>query len=223
MRGDKHPKPSEFWLSTYSMSFAEIIDKSNCNRLFVEYQYVNSNEQVKNSVLKPINDYVYNLYPAPKFLKYEDGFAYLRQCTHAEIWIKRDYRLGFYFLDRPHIRQFYCSDKLFKADGTFMVPYRFYSPWFFDLDRDYEILQVNDEYTPFVIQESVVKPIDTNVSVVEPHFVNFLFKKDGEHMINPKHGKISIGTPMYDIKIKLSKEELSSLNSFYSTYKFHRF
>ena len=104
-----------------------------------------------------------------------------------------------------------------------MVPYRFYSPWFFDLNRGYEILQVNDEYTPFVIQESVVKPIDTNVSVVEPHFVNFLFKKDGEHMINPKHGKISIGTPMYDIKIKLSKEELSSLNSFYSTYKFHRF
>lgn len=223
MRGDKHPRPSEFWLNTYSMSFTDIVNKSNCNRLFVEYQYVLNNDALKNSVLKPVNDYAYNLYPAPKFLKYEDGYVYLRQHTHAEIWVKRDYRLGFYFLDRPHIRQFYCSDKLFKADNTFMVPYRFYTPWFFDLNRKYEILPIEDQETPFVVQGAIVDPIDTNVSIIEPHFVNFLFKKTGSHMLNPVHGKISIGTPMYDMKIEMSKSEFDLLNSFYDKYEFHRF
>lgn len=223
MRGDKHPKPSEFWLSTHSMSFADIVNKSNCNRLFVEYQYVLKNSVVKNSILKPVNDYVYNLYPAPEFIKYEDGYVYLRQRTHAEIWVKLDYTLGFYFLDRPHIRQFYCSQKTFKADNTFLTPYRFYEPWFFDLNREYEILAVEDEYTPFVIEESTVPVFNTNLPVFEPHFTNFLFKKNGDHMLDPTHGKISIGTPMYDMKIKVDERELSLLKDFYSAYKFHRF
>jgi hypothetical protein len=223
MRGDRHPKPSEFWLSTYDMSFSDIVNKSNCNRLFVEYQHVLKNDAVKNSILKPVNDYAYNLYPAPEFLKYEDGYVYLRQRTHAEIWVKLDYTLGVYFLDRPHIRQFYCSDKILKADNTFLSTYRFYNPWFFDLNREYEIVAVHDEFTPFVIEELVVPIFNTNVTILEPNFTHFLFKKSGDHMLDPTHGKISIGTPMYDMKIKVNDKELKSLKDFYSTYKFHRF
>ena len=223
MRGDKHPKPSDFWLSTYDMSFSDIVDKSNCNRMFVEYQYILKNDKLKNSLLKPINDYSYNLYPAPTLVKYEDGFAYLRYHTHAEIWVKRDYKLGFYFLDRPHIRQFYCSSKIFKAENTFMVPYRFYVPWFIDLDKEFEVIEIQDVYTPFVVQPEKFKPIDTNRSIIEPAFVNFLFKKSGEHMLNPSHGKISIGTPMYDIKIQLNEIELKKLKDFYLEYEFTRF
>jgi hypothetical protein len=104
-----------------------------------------------------------------------------------------------------------------------MVPYRFYTPWFFDLDRPYEIVPVEDEETPFVIQGSEVPPIETNASIIEPHFVNFLFKKTGSHMLNPSHGKISIGTPMYDMKIKMDRSEVDLLNNFYSKYEFYRF
>lgn len=223
MRGDKHPRPSEFWLNTYAMSFKDIVDKSNCSRNFVEYQYILSNDKINKSILKPINDYVYNLYQAPELLKYEDGFIYLRQRTHAEIWVKRDYRLGFYFLDRPHIRQFYTSDKIIKAENTFMVPYRFYVPWFIDLDRQAEAIQVEDEYCPFVIEPTELNPLETNSAVLEPNFINFLFKKTGEHMLNPIHGKISIGTPMYDIKMRIDDNEYDLFKKFYSQYEFSRF
>jgi hypothetical protein len=223
MRGDKHPKASEFWLSTYAMSFAEIVNKSNCNRNFVEYQYVIGNPDLSNSIIKPVNDYAYNLYKAPEIIKYEDGYVFLRQKTHAEIWVKRDYKQGFYFLDRPHIRQFYTSDTIFKAENTFMMPYRFYVPWFIDNGSEFEVLQVNDEYSPFVIKENLYDPINTNSTIIEPAFVHFLFKKTGEHMLNPSHGKISIGTPMFDIKIKMDKREFVQLNDFYKKYKFSKF
>ena len=37
-------------------------------------------------------------------------------------------------------------------------------------------------------------------------------------MVDPGHGKISIGTPIYDIKIKLSHTEYERLLEFYHKY-----
>jgi hypothetical protein len=218
MRGDRNPKASTFWLTSSDLSFADIVNKSNCKRLYVEYQYVLSNNKVNNSVLKPINDYVYNLYPAPDLLKYEDGFVYLRQKTHAEIWIKKNYNEGFYFLDRPHIRQFYPSSEILKDSQCFLPTFKFYCPWFVDMDRKYQVLQVTDVETPFLIKELKLNKIDTNKDILEPHFISFLFKKVGEHMINKDYGKISIGTPMYDIKIKVNESEYDLFNKFYSQH-----
>lgn len=218
MRGDRNPKASTFWLTSADMPFAEIVNQSNCRRQYVEYQHILSNDKIKNSIIKPINDYAYHLYPAPQIQKYEDGFLYLRQRTHAEIWIKKNYNEGFYFLDRPYIRQFYpCSDTM-KSEGCFLTTYKAYCPWFIDLDREFEILQVTDEDTPFLIKPLKLNKIDTNKTILEPHFVPFLFKKTGEHMINKDYGKISIGTPIYDIKISITEREYNLFIDFYSEY-----
>lgn len=218
MRGDRSPKASDFWVNSTNLSFAEIVNGSNCRRLYVEYQYVLSNDIVKNSILKPINDYAYHLYPAPDLIKYEDGYAYLRQRTHAEILIRKNYKDGLYFLDRPWIRQFYPSLENLKLDSCFLVVHKAYSPWFIDLDREYEVLQVSDEYTPFIIKSGIYNKVETNSTIIEPNFVHFLIKKTGEHMIDPGHGKISIGTPIYDIKIKLDHTEYEQLIDFYYRY-----
>jgi hypothetical protein len=218
MRGDRSPRASDFWINSTNLSFAEIVNGSNCRRLYVEYQHVLSNDVVKTSILKPINDYAYNLYPAPDFIRYEDGCAYLRQRTHAEILIRKNYKDGLYFLDRPWIRQFYPSAEQFKSDNSFLVVHKAYCPWFIDLDIEYEVLQVEDEYTPFIIKPDTHKMVDTNSNIIEPNFVHFLIKKTGEHMIDPGHGKISIGTPIYDIKIRLSHTEYEKLIDFYHRY-----
>ena len=218
MRGDRSPKASDFWVNSANLSFSEIVNGSNCRRLYVEYQYVLSNDVVKNSILKPINDYAYHLYKAPDLVKYEDGYAYLRQRTHAEILIRKNYKDGLYFLDRPWIRQFYPSVEKFKAENCFLVIHKVYCPWFIDLEREYEVLQVKDEYTPFVIKSVELSKVETNIAIIEPNFVHFLIKKSGEHMIDPGHGKISIGTPIYDIKIKLSHTEYEELIEFYRRY-----
>jgi hypothetical protein len=217
MRGDRNPKASEFWANSANLKFSEIVNKSNCRRLYVEYQYILSNNYIANSLIKPINDYVYHLYPKPDLIKYEDGYLYLRQRTHAEIWIKKNYNEGFYFLDRPWIRQFYPSNKQMKNKNCFLTTYKFYCPWFVDLDIDFEILQVQDEKTPFLIEEGIFKKNNTDVIIIEPNFVNFLFKKNGEHMLNSEHGKISIGTAMYDIKIKINKNDYNQIYNFYNS------
>jgi hypothetical protein len=217
MRGDKSPKPSDFWLKSYAMSFKDIVDKSNCSRRYVEYQYILKNKDICNNILKPVNDYAYNLYPRPTFVKYEDGFLYLRQRTHAEIWVRKDSGVGFYFLDRPHIRQFYPSLETLSSKDSFIMPHKFYIPWFFDLEKKFNVLQVTDEYCPFVIKEQTLNKINTNVDILEPNFVHFLFKKNGEHMINEKHGRIEIGTPMYDIKIKMTQEEFNRFTAEYGS------
>ena len=218
MRGDRSPKVSDFWVKSADLSFSEIVNGSNCRRLYVEYQYVLSNDLVKNSILKPVNDYAYNLYRAPEIVKYEDGYAYLRQRTHAEILIRKNYKDGLYFLDRPWIRQFYPSLEKFKVEDCFLVVHKAYSPWFIDLEREYEVLQVEDEYTPFVIKPTKLNRVETNATIIEPNFVHFLIKKSGDHMVDPGHGKISIGTPIYDIKIKLSHTEYEGLLEFYHKY-----
>jgi hypothetical protein len=219
MRGDRSPRASDFWIKSIDLSFSEIVNGSNCRRLYVEYQHVLSNDLIKNSLLKPINDYAYHLYPAPDLIKYEDGYAYLRQKTHAEILIRKNYKDGLYFLDRPWIRQFYPSHKKLKQEDCFLVVHKFYCPWFLDLDRDFEVLQIKDQYSPFYIDERIMQKVNTNQTIIEPNFVDFLFKKTGEHMIDPGHGKISIGTPIYDIKIKLTEEEHKLLLNFYDRYK----
>ena len=218
MRGDRSPRASDFWIKSINSSFSEIVNGSNCRRLYVEYQYVLSNDTVKTSILKPINDYVYNLYPAPDLIKYENGYAYLRQKTHAEILIRKNYKDGLYFLDRPWIRQFYPSVEKFKIDDCFLVVHKAYSPWFIDLEREYDVLQVEDEYTPFVIKPTKLNRVETNATIIEPNFVHFLIKKSGDHMVDPGHGKISIGTPIYDIKIKLNHTEYERLLEFYHKY-----
>ena len=219
MRGDRSPKASDFWVNSVNMSFAEIVNGSNCRRLYVEYQHVLSNDIVKTSILKPINDYVYHLYPAPDLIKYENGYAFLRQRTHAEILIRKNYKDGLYFLDRPWIRQFYPSTEYFKLDDSFMVVHKVYCPWFIDLDREFEAVQVVDEFTPFLIKSENLNLVNTNASIIEPNFVHFLIKKTGEHMIDPGHGKISIGTPIYDIKIRLDRAEYDKLVDFYDRYQ----
>ena len=219
MRGDRSPRASDFWLKSIDLSFAEIVNGSNCRRLYVEYQYILSNDIVKTSLIKPINDYAYHLYPAPDLIKYVDGYVYLRQRTHAEILIRKNYKDGLYFLDRPWIRQFYPSHEKLKQEDYFLVVHRAYCPWFIDSDKEFEVLQVKDEYSPFYIKEQVMNKVNTNASIIEPNFVHFLFKKTGTHMVDPGHGKISIGTPIYDIKVKLNEDEYKQLLSFYDRYK----
>lgn len=218
MRGDRNPKASTFWLNSGELSFSEIVNKSNCRRRYVEYQYILSNDKIKNSILKPINEYAYSLYPAPQIVKYENGFLYLRQRTHAEIWIRKNYNEGFYFLDRPYIRQFYPSLETMKSTECFLPTFKAYCPWFIDLDREYSVVQVTDEETPFLIKELILNKIDTNKTILEPTFVPFLFKKIGEHMINQDYGKISIGTPIYDIKISVTDQEYEMFINFYKQY-----
>lgn len=211
---------TDFWLSTADKTFVDISLQSRMQPRYLDYHFVKENNVVKTSILKPINDYVYNLYPAPSFLKYEDGYLYLRQKTHAEIWISTDPDGSLNVIDKAWMHQFYPSILKLENTDCFQTTFRFYNPWFVDANLDVQVINITDEYSPFSILEGTLAKVNTNDHIIEPNFIHFQFKH--KNLENREYGKIDRESPMFDLKIKASLEDLDRFNMFYKTYKFIR-
>jgi hypothetical protein len=173
---------------------------------WLSFNPVKENELFKNSVLKPINHYVSNLYPPPKLLSISESGFTLQQGNHAEMFLLVDHyrREGkFYNIDRPWIRQYYSSNKEHDLPkDCFEGIYRFYVPWIFDYDVSVSFTQPED--SPFYIYENKVnfKKIPNNTNEIEPPFVHFHFKNTGYHMLDPEFGKIKKQSPMFNIQVQ---------------------
>lgn len=211
---------TDFWLSTEDMPFVEICLQSRMGPRYLDYSFVKNNDKINTQILKPINDYVYNLYPAPEFLRYEDGYIYLRQKTHADIWIstEEDGRLN--VIDKPWMHQFYPSIIKLSGSECFNKTFRFYVPWFADFDTETYVVNATDEESPFLVLEGKLAPVKTNEHILEPNFVHFQFKH--KNLINKTYGKIERGSSMFDLKIKVNKEDFNRFETFYKNYEFAR-
>jgi len=206
---------SEFWVNSENKSFTEII-KSNTTMPGI---WASSNSVVHslyyNNILKPINGYAKTFWPKPELIK-DNGVAYLRYFTHAEIWIE-PMREGLYALDKTWQRQFYPSQLFINSPGGFFnAIYKFYIPWIFDEDL---ILKVkNIEGSPFKILNETVTFNKLNYKEDwNCDWIHFLIKSDGDH-IETYHdriyGVIPIKTPICDIIIE-DKEIINKIEREY--------
>ncbi len=202
---------SEFWVNSSELTFKEIQESSFMPYKYKEYSLVS--KQFKDSLISPINGYALDFSPMPKILRVDNSIVTFRQLTHAEIWVEPRSN-GLYALDKCHQRQFYPSRFDMQDSQCFDANYRFYMPWFVKSKNNIIVKSVHDEFSPFVIQDQVIKNIDhlSITEMIEPLFVNFLIKKEGLHMHSTKYGIIEIGTPMYDFSIELTKEEMNMID-----------
>lgn len=210
-------KDWEIWDKSKTESFLYINEKSCPFPNWLSYEQVRlSNKYIKSS-LKPINDYVSNLYPAPVIVKDLDNKIVLRQKTHAEIFLLLKDDNFFYNIDRPWIRQYYMSNIKHKLpEDCFEGVYRFYIPWVIDENIEVKIKQV--EESPFYIYEDtfMFNKIDSETKRIDPKFVFFHFKNQGEHMVKDNFGKIKRQSPMFDIEINTDDIMLlSKVRKFY--------
>lgn len=199
-------KDFDIWYKSKNQSFLYITKRSCPFPSWYSYEKVKNNNFYKNSPIKPINNYVMNLYPPPKLVHIKDNRVRLRQGNHAEIFLLVKEDGSFYNLDRPWIRQYYLSDKDYSQDKScFEGIFRFYVPWVLDFNVTARILKPEEE-SPFLIYEDVINfsQIPTNTLEIEPPFVNFHFKKEGAHMIDRDFAKIKRQSPMYDIEFELN-------------------
>ncbi len=199
-------KDWNLWDNAKTESFLYINKIAVPYRKWLSYIPVKENDIFKNSVLKPINHYVANLYPPPQLLSISESGFTLRQGNHAEMFLLIDhYRRDskFYNIDRPWIRQYYSSAKEHSLpDNCFDGVYRFYVPWI--LDYNISVTFKQPENSPFFIYEDSVNftKIPENTSEIEPPFVHFHFKNSGTHMIDSEFGKIRKQSPMFDIEVQ---------------------
>jgi hypothetical protein len=204
------------WYKSFTESFVYINKNSNVRPSWLKYLYVLEG-QYKNSIIKPINRYVENLYIKPNLLSIVGNTVTLQQTNHAEIFLlQMKFENKLKALDRPHIRQFYMSDKTKNVGTRFDQVYRFYIPWFLDIEGA-KIKVLQPENSPFIIEEKefVSKKYEKDSVYVEPEMIFFNFKSDGPHMIDFEFGKIKRLSPMFNLEFEADDIMIERIKEFY--------
>jgi hypothetical protein len=206
----------DIWHKTFDPVLYDINKKSRLPEKWISFQNVMSGKY-KNSIIKPINRYVENLYQAPKLISINNNIITLRQENHAEFFLLIKKNGIFYNLDRPWMRQYYNTK--FSPDvpsDCFSKTYKFYVPWFIDAKVKIKYV-APDCNTPFFIYETESKweKNKENEKYIEPDFVAFNFKSVGPHMINDKFGKIKRNSAMFDMVFEADDIMIERVRKFY--------
>ncbi len=205
------------WYKSYTESFLDINKKSNIRPSWLNYSYVLEGEY-GSSIIKPINHYVEKLYIKPNLLSIKNNLVVLQQTNHAEIFLlKMNFENRLKALDRPHMRQFYMSDRIkYIENNKFDQMYRFYIPWFLDVDN-IKIKIKQPENSPFIIEEKefISKKYSKNDKYVDPEMVFFNFLSNGTHMIDEEYGRIKRLSPMFNLEFEADDIIISKVKEFY--------
>ena len=204
------------WFNSPSESFLYINQRSRIPNKWLSYDRVLSGKY-SNSVIKPSNLYVENLYIKPELISIDGNTVRLRQGNHAEFFLLENEN-EFYNKDRPWMRQYYMSDMdVDLPDGCFPGNFRFYVPWFIDEDLVVRI-EKPDKESPFYIYERDIdfKKVDASTKYIDPPFVNFHFKRVGSHMIDEKFSKVRKNSPMFDMVFDASDIIVERVREFYN-------
>lgn len=206
---------SEWWLNSENLPFSIIVRQSKMPDHWARYD--SGYMQNIRSVLHPINRYAFSLYPRPTILKIDNNLVTFRQRTHAEIWVEEKDKDVIYALDKCNQRQFYPSENNLESDECFKPTYKFYVPWFINKNTNIIIDPVMDEQTPFYVVQKIFKGkiVERNVPYADTEFVDFKIKNTGAYYLKEKYAIISKNTPMYDMSVILSDEEIERLKEDY--------
>lgn len=205
---------SEFWVNSYNLSFPEIQRASNVRVGWRDYLYVK--DSYLDKILHPVNMYVSHMYPRPELVSIEKNTVTLRQKTHAEIWVQPKNK-NLYALDKCHQRQFYPSKEIFNNSECFSACYRFYIPWFINKNLIVKIKNIDNEFSPFVVQEKtfISDAPKEDSTIFNTEFVNFSIRKTGKHMLSDEYGIIDIASPMFDMVVTLEDRDINKLKEEY--------
>lgn len=202
------------WYKSTIQSFLYINHRSNIKDEWLNYSEV-LNGKYKDSIIKPINKYVENIYPAPKLISIENNTITLEYLSCAEIMLlQRQNESKLSAMEKIHMRQFYLSDIVDESDSScFKEVYRIFIPWIIDVPATkMKIFTIAD--SPFKVFEKESRFSDyLCFPQVDPEMLFFQFKKEGDHMIDEEYGKIKRHTPTFrlmfegnDIMVKRVKE-----------------
>jgi hypothetical protein len=201
------------WDHGANKSFIEINDRSNVKPDWLTYNEVLKTEY-KNSIIKPINKYMYKLSTPPKLVSITNNVVTLCQQNFAEIFLLEN-KNRLMAIEKIHMRQFYLSNKNnTEIRECFSPVFRWAMTWFIDVDGlEINISPIQD--SPFYFYEtSYTSKIETN-TIIDPRMLFFQFKNVGQHIKNDEYGRIKRGRDAYLITFKASDEIIDRIKEFY--------
>ena len=205
------------WYKSKIESFLFINERSNIKDEWLNYSEV-LNGRYANSIIKPINKYVENLYPKPKLVSIENNIIILEYLSFAEIMLlKRRPGDILSAMEKVHMRQFYLSDKTDESDSTcFEEVYRLFIPWILDSPGT-KMTITTIEDSPFkVFNDSGIFSDYECFNRIDPKMLYFQFKKIGKHMIDEEYGKISKLTPTFKLMFEGNDIMVERVKEFYA-------
>ena len=203
------------WYKSFDESFLFINERSNIKPEWLNYDEVLKTEH-KDSIIKPINKYMYKLCPPPKLISIDNNIVTLCQENFAEIFLlKKINSKNLRATEKIHMRQFYLS-KIIKASDpdSFDPVFRWAMPWFIDEDN-IEIEILNIDQSPFCFYDFSYKSKINNKNKVDPIMLFFKFKNKGSHMIDEECGRIKRNQSAYLIKFAGSDIMVKRIKEFY--------
>jgi hypothetical protein len=203
------------WDETFDPDFIKISQQSLIPDKWLNYQAID-HDKYNNSIIKPVNRYVQNLYPKPELVSIADTEIRLRQRNHAEIFLlEKENKLR--SLDRPHMRQYYQTKIVYPLrEDCFEPTYLFYVPWFIDENVRVRFEQPLEE-TPIEAYPTVYsyEKVPREARYVEPRFVPFKIKRFGPHMKDENFGKVPLKSAIFDIVLESSDILINRIREFY--------
>jgi hypothetical protein len=203
------------WEETYDPDFIDM-----CKRSRLPEKWINSHNidpKYKDSIIKPINQYLEYMSSPPKLISIVGNTVTLQYQNFADIYIKRRRNGKYYHSERPWLRQYYRSLDNWESDrGLTTDAHKMITTWIVDADvvaRVYE-----PENSPLEVPESTLSFYKTNSSSVyfNPQFVSFKFKLYGNHMKDGgRYGELLKKSPLFNIEFQASDIIIERVRKFY--------
>lgn len=203
------------WYKSTKESFLYINERSNIKNDWLDYSEV-LNTEYKNSIIKPINKYMYRLSPPPRLLSIKDNVITLCQDNFAEIFLLQKKNSSLLrAMEKIHMRQFYLSSiKNKDVDNCFDPVFRWAMPWFIDFN-DIDIRIGQAENSPFYFYDFNYTSEENKNNRIDPIMLNFKFKNVGSHMIDEEYGRIKRNQPVYNIQFYADGILIDRIKEFY--------
>lgn len=201
------------WENSTKKSFVFINKRSNIKNDWLDYDKILKTEY-KDSIIKPINKYMYKLSSPPRLVSIVDNTVTLCQENFAEVFLlEKNSKLD--AIEKIHMRQFYkYGVKTIDNEECFSEIFRWAMTWFIDCDGiEVDISRPDD--SPFYFYEEKYISSKENSDIVDPKMLLFQFKNRGAHMKPDGYGRIKRGQPAYFITFTAGNDVISRIKEFY--------
>jgi hypothetical protein len=201
------------WENSPKKSFVFINKRSNIKNDWLNYDEILKTEY-KDSIIKPINKYMYKLSSPPKLVSIIDNTVTLCQENFAEVFLlEKNNKLD--AVEKIHMRQFYkYGEKTTENQECFSEIFRWAMSWFIDYDGiDVKISPIDK--SPFYFYNTAYTSIKENNDIVEPKMLLFQFKNKGKHIKLEEYGRIERCSPAYLITFKAEDKVILRVKEFY--------
>ncbi len=203
------------WDEVYDPQFIEMCRRSRVPEKWLTARNIDA--KYKDSIIKPINQYLEYMAFPPKLISIVNNTVTLQYQLFADIYLRKNKDKPYYHSERPWIRQYYQTKESWDSgDLKVTDAYKIFTFWVIDADITAKVYEADG--SPFEVPDSVIRfySIGKWDEYIVPQFIPFKIKLEGSHMKdNGRYGEIYRGSPAFNIEFEANDIIVERVRKFY--------